>query len=146
MGTHANGYCLSQHSGTGPWGMPTSVIQQKGFPKDDFLHIFRGIPKRITEVVGETPSDPTTLFWNPSLLVESKTRAPLEYKPHQERLPKKEKRSDLFLFWGQALLLASPKKTPKQSKPARMRCTSRGGRLYIPHLKTPCVNDPELCC
>ena len=40
----------------------TSVIQQKGpHPKDHFVHIFRGIPKTITEVVGETASDPTTL-------------------------------------------------------------------------------------
>ena len=42
--------------GSGLWGM-TTVIQQKGLPKDYFLH--KGDSNL---VVGETPSDPTTLF------------------------------------------------------------------------------------
>ena len=46
--------------------MTTCVIPQKGLPKDYLVHI-KG-DKSITEVVGETPSDPTTLhrsviFW-----------------------------------------------------------------------------------
>ena len=37
----------------------TSVTTERAEPKDDSLH--KGIHKSITEVVGETPSDPTTL-------------------------------------------------------------------------------------
>ena len=42
--------------------MTTSVIPQKGLPKDYLVNIKGDFPKSITEVVGETPSDPTTLI------------------------------------------------------------------------------------